>query len=383
MLACTSQCVKWKQSWDFCTFQVHKIEVLRHLRTLPTVTPMSVRDVCRWSVDLVIWLNVITVTEHSSLPSLPIPFSKWLLSSPRCRMETAPGFSLWGVVMLHCGWSCLAALISSINKLNQHLFAQAGLQRDDVTLHGPRSAGAASFCCFKSETLDQEAGTHGCTHLLCRLILLEKAVPHVQKIAQSCEVEVLRHLHILRTVTPMSVRDVCRWSVDLVIWLNVINVTEHSSLPSLPNPFAKWLLSSPRCRMEAAPGFSLWGVVMLHLETLPSAVGDVCRQLAEFLIHLNLDWAFIVHYGPFFLCDLGRGMGGLWEGCRKGTVAPPNETCKLLGYKISNWQKSFTPPRRGHPERGYLEVPYSFRTCINRPCPLLLQLQLGIPMQLL
>ena len=38
------------------------------------------------------------------------------------------------------------ALISSINKLNQHLFAQAGLQRDDVRLHGPRSAGAASFC---------------------------------------------------------------------------------------------------------------------------------------------------------------------------------------------------------------------------------------------
>ena len=112
-------------------------------------------------------------------------------------------------------------------------------------------------------------------------------------------------------------------------------------------------------------------------------VGDVCRQLAEFLIHLNLDWAFIVHYGPFFLCHLGRGMGGLWEGCRKGTVAPPNETCKLLGYKISNWQKSFTPPRRGYPERGYLEVPYSFRTCMNRPCPLLLQLQLGIPMQLL
>ena len=165
-----SRWAKWKQSWDFCTFQVHKIEVLRHLRTLPTVTPMSVRDVSRWSVDLVIWLNVINVTEHSSLPSLPNPFAKWLLSSPRCRMETAPGFSLWGVVMLHCGRSCLA-LISSINKFNQHLFAQAGLQRDDVTLHGPRSAGAASFCCFKSETLDQEAGTHGWEWLLYTLVM--------------------------------------------------------------------------------------------------------------------------------------------------------------------------------------------------------------------
>ena len=121
--------VKWKQSWDFCTFQVHKIEVLRHLRTLPTVTAMSVRDVCRWSVDLVIWLNAINVTEHSSLPSLPTAFAKWLLSSPRCRMETAPGFSFWGVVMLHCGRSCLA-LISSINKLNQHLFAPAGWCRE-------------------------------------------------------------------------------------------------------------------------------------------------------------------------------------------------------------------------------------------------------------
>ena len=116
-----------------------------------------------------------------------------------------------------------------------------------------------------------------CTHLLCRLIFLEKAVakklartqldtdlklPHVQKIAQSCEVEVLRHFYTLPTVPATSVRDVCKRSADLVIWLNVINVTEHSSLPSLPNPFAKWLLSSPRCRMETAPGFSLWALGM-------------------------------------------------------------------------------------------------------------------------
>ena len=55
-----SHWVKWKQSWDFCTFQVHKIEVLRHLRTLPTVPAMSVGDVCRQMADYLIpWLNIV------------------------------------------------------------------------------------------------------------------------------------------------------------------------------------------------------------------------------------------------------------------------------------------------------------------------------------
>ena len=46
------------------------------------------------------------------------------MSSP-CRMETASGFSPLGLVMPHCGMSCLA-LSSPIKKLNQHLFARAG-----------------------------------------------------------------------------------------------------------------------------------------------------------------------------------------------------------------------------------------------------------------
>ena len=168
-----SHWVKWKQSWDFCTFQVHKIEVLRHLRTLPTVPAMSVRDVCRWSVDLVIWLNVINVTDIIHCHHCPIRLPSGCfhhLSSPRCRIETAPGFSLWGVVMLHCGRSCLAALISSINKLNQHLFAPAGWCRE--WCHAARSqiGRCASFCCFKSETLDQEAVTHGWEWLLYALV---------------------------------------------------------------------------------------------------------------------------------------------------------------------------------------------------------------------
>ena len=110
-----SHWAKWKQSWDFCTFQVHKIEVLRHLRTLPTVTPMSVRDVCRWSVDLVIWLNVINVTEHSSLPSLPNPFAKWLLSSPRCR-----GDSPW-IFTLGSSHAALWTVMPSTHQFNQQV----------------------------------------------------------------------------------------------------------------------------------------------------------------------------------------------------------------------------------------------------------------------
>ena len=115
----------WKQSWDFRTFGIHKVEVLRHLRTLPTVPAMSHGDVCRRSADLVIWLNVINVTEHSSLPSLPTPFAKWLLLSSPCRMEIGPGFSPRGLAMPHCGTACLV-LNFPINSFNQHLFARAG-----------------------------------------------------------------------------------------------------------------------------------------------------------------------------------------------------------------------------------------------------------------
>ena len=88
-----SQWVKWKQNWTFRTFKIRKVELLHHLRTSPTVPAMSVGDVCRRHADLVIiWFNMINVTEHSSLPSKPTPFAKWLLLSSLCRMETDPGF---------------------------------------------------------------------------------------------------------------------------------------------------------------------------------------------------------------------------------------------------------------------------------------------------
>ena len=59
-----------------------------------------------------------TLTEHSSV---------WSMSplSSVCRMETAPGFSPWGLVMPHCGTSYIA-LNSPINKLNQRPSARAG-----------------------------------------------------------------------------------------------------------------------------------------------------------------------------------------------------------------------------------------------------------------
>ena len=89
LLPFESQWVKWKQNWNFRSFKIRKVELLHHLCALPTVPAMSVGDLCRGSADLVIWFNMINVTEHSSLPSLPTPFAKWLLLSSLCRMETA------------------------------------------------------------------------------------------------------------------------------------------------------------------------------------------------------------------------------------------------------------------------------------------------------
>ena len=105
--------------------QNRKVELLHHLRTLPTVPAMSVGDVCRRPADLVIIrFNMINVTEHSSPPSLPTPFAKWLLLSSLCRMETAPGFSPWKLLIPHCGKPCLAFNFP-INNFSQHLFARA------------------------------------------------------------------------------------------------------------------------------------------------------------------------------------------------------------------------------------------------------------------
>ena len=55
-LACKSrQWVKCKQSWDFCTFRIYKVEALRDLGSLLAAPAMS-------------------QYEHSSLPWLPTPF---------------------------------------------------------------------------------------------------------------------------------------------------------------------------------------------------------------------------------------------------------------------------------------------------------------------
>ena len=43
-LAFQSQWVKWKQNWNFRSFKIRKVELLHHLRTLPTVSISSVFD---------------------------------------------------------------------------------------------------------------------------------------------------------------------------------------------------------------------------------------------------------------------------------------------------------------------------------------------------
>ena len=180
----------WTQSWHFRTLGIHEVEAMRHWETLPSVPATSVGDVCRQSADLVIWLNVINVTEHSSPPSLPTPFATWLLLSSPCRMETAPGFSPWGSVMPQCGMWCLA-LNSPINKLNQHLFVRAGRCRE--------------WCPSGRSEIGRSIRTLG-----------------IHK------VEAMQHLRNLRTVLAMSVGDVCSrlrslWSMSP----DDLNPTEH------------------------------------------------------------------------------------------------------------------------------------------------------------
>ena len=72
----------------------------------------------RFSRYVVHDVHVSPVFEPSSLWSMSP------LSSP-CRMETAPGFSPWKLVIPHCGTPCLVFNFP-INNFSQHLFARAG-----------------------------------------------------------------------------------------------------------------------------------------------------------------------------------------------------------------------------------------------------------------
>ena len=200
MLACTSQCVKWKQSWDFHRFGIHKVEVLRHFGTLPTVPATAAGDFYRRSGDFLIWLNVISAV----LPQQGV--AEGLTQEKQDSWQS----SEQNLVRMTLVRTC-CRLIS---------FQTAAAKNFAWEPHWVKWKQSWDFCTF-----------------------------------QVHKIEVLRHLRTLPTVTAMSVRDVCRWSVDLVIWLNAINVTEHSSLPSLPTAFAKWLPSSSLCRMETARGY--------------------------------------------------------------------------------------------------------------------------------
>ena len=155
---------------DLRLSKIQKVEVLRHLETLPTVPAMSHGDIGRPSADLVIWLNVINVTEHSSLPSLRTPFAKWLLLSSPCRMETAPGFSPWGLAMGHCGTSCLV-LNFPINSFDQHLFAWAGRCRERCHAARSQIGRCSQLLTQEKQTPDEVASANGWQWRFCALVI--------------------------------------------------------------------------------------------------------------------------------------------------------------------------------------------------------------------
>ena len=66
-------------------------------------------------------------TDGRLLDTLTEPSSLWSMSplSSPCRMETAPGFPPWKLVIPHCGTPCLVFNFP-INNFSQHLFARAG-----------------------------------------------------------------------------------------------------------------------------------------------------------------------------------------------------------------------------------------------------------------
>ena len=201
------------------------------------------------------------------------------LSSP-CRMETAPGFSPWKLVIPHCGTPCLVFNFP-INNFSQHLVARAGRCRGWCPAAWFKIGWRSKLLAQTKQTPDEvAASSHGWEW---RFYVLVKQIDLISDssckktslqislklpLVKNRKVELLHHLRTLPTVLAMSVGDVCRRPADLVIIrFNMINVTEHSSLPSLPTPFAKWLLLSSPCRMGTAPGFSPWKLVTIFQST--------------------------------------------------------------------------------------------------------------------
>ena len=262
-LAFESQWVKWKQSWNFRSLKVAKSNcciIYAH---------------CQLSQQCALTVARLldTLTEPSSLWSMSP------LSSP-CRMQTAPGFSPWKLVIPHCGTPCLVFNFP-INNFSQHLVARAGRCRGWCPAAWFKIGWRSKLLAQTKQTPDEvAASSHGWEW---RFYVLVKQIDLISDssckktslqislklpLVKNRKVELLHHLRTLPTVLAMSVGDVCRRPADLVIIrFNMINVTEHSSLPSLPTPFAKWLLLSSPCRMGTAPGFSPWKLVTIFQST--------------------------------------------------------------------------------------------------------------------
>ena len=102
-LACESQWVKWKmwtQSWHFRTLGIHEVEAMQHLRNLQTVAacPSNVRLETSAADFVHCCLQTSSMRQVEDVDAELTPLAKWLLLSCPCRMETAPGFSPWGLI---------------------------------------------------------------------------------------------------------------------------------------------------------------------------------------------------------------------------------------------------------------------------------------------
>ena len=112
---------------------------------------MSVGDAYRQLADFLIpWLNIV----HCGPCLLMSP-----LSSPY-GMETAPGFSPWGLAMGHCGTSCLV-LNFPINSFNQRLFARAGGCRERCHAARSQISRCSQLLTQEKQTPDEVASANG------------------------------------------------------------------------------------------------------------------------------------------------------------------------------------------------------------------------------
>ena len=199
---------------------------------------------------------MINVTEHSSLPSLPTPFAKWLLLSSLCRMGTAPGFSPWKLVIPHCGTPCLAFNFP-INNFSQHLFQHLFARARNCRGWCHDAHSDMGRCYQLVATLTLRGNTHTqiipnpslishdnwkktCLRIAMSQMEAELKFPHVQN-SQSRGFAALTH-------AANCASNVCGQMADFLIpWLNLATLTlrgnTHTQIIPNPSQSSKHLIS--------------------------------------------------------------------------------------------------------------------------------------------